>query len=72
MPDNPLSTNPSVVMAADAHARYVRWLADVDRRIGCLARVALQRDYSFLASFHGCLSASEAICDAIARLEDRP
>jgi|HubBroStandDraft_6_1064221.scaffolds.fasta_scaffold6187474_1 hypothetical protein len=72
MPDNPLSTNPSVVMAADAHARYVRWLADVDRRIGCLARVALQRDYSFLASFHGGLSASEAICDAIARLEDRP
>jgi hypothetical protein len=72
MPDNPLSTNPSVVMAADAHARYVRWLADVDRRIGCLARVALQRDYSFLASFHGGLSASEPICDAIARLEDRP
>ena len=71
MPDNPLGTNPSVVMAADARARYVRWLADVDRR-GCLARVALQRDYSFLASFQGGLSASEAICDAIARLEDRP
>ena len=72
MPDNPLGRNPSVVMAADARARYVPWLADVDRRIGCLARVVLQRDYSFLASFQGGLSASEAICDAIARLEDRP
>ena len=72
MPDNPLGTNPSVVMAADARARYVLWLADVDTRIGCVARVALQRDYSFLASFHGGLSVSEAICDAIARLEDRP
>jgi hypothetical protein len=66
MPDNPLSTNPSIViLAAGAGARYVPWLAEVDRRIGCLARVALQRDYSFLAAFHGGLSVSEAICDAI-------
>ena len=73
MPDNPLSTNPSsVILAADARARYVVWLADVDTRIGCVARVALQRDYSFLASFHGGLSVSEAICDAIVRQEDRP
>jgi hypothetical protein len=50
MSDNPLSTNP--ILAADAHARYVPWLTDVDREIGCLVRVALQRDYSFLAAFH--------------------
>jgi hypothetical protein len=59
MPENPLSTNPSsVILAADARARYGLWLADVDTRIGCVARVALQRDYSFLASFHGGLSVS--------------
>jgi hypothetical protein len=73
MPENPLSTNPSsVILAADARARYGLWLADVDTRIGCVARVALQRDYSFLASFHEGLSVSEAICDPIVRLEDRP
>jgi hypothetical protein len=73
MPDNPLSTNPSsVILAADARARYVLWLADIDTRIGCVARAALQRDYSFLASFHRGLSVSEAICDAIVRQEDRP
>jgi hypothetical protein len=73
MPDNPLSTNPSsVIQAADARARYVFWLADVDTRIGWVARVALRRHYSFLASFHWGLSVSEAICDAIVRLEDRP
>ena len=42
MSDNPLSTNP--ILPADAHARYVPWLTDVDREIGCLVRVALQRD----------------------------
>ena len=73
MPDNPLSTNPSsVILAADARARYVLWLADVDTRIGCVARAALQRDYSFLAYFHRGLSVSEAISDAIVRQEDRP
>ena len=59
MSDNPLSTNP--ILAADAHARYVPWLTDVDREIGCLVRVALQRDYSFLAAFHRGLSVPEAI-----------
>jgi hypothetical protein len=73
MPENPLSINPSSSSwLPDARARYVLWLADVDMRIGCLARVALQGDYSFLASFHGGLSVSEAICDAIVRQEDRP
>jgi hypothetical protein len=36
MSDNPLSTNP--ILPADAHARYVPWLTDVDREIGCLVR----------------------------------
>ena len=63
MSDNPLSTNP--ILAADAHARYVPWLTDVDREIGCLVRVALQRDYSFLAAFHRGLSVPEAIREAI-------
>jgi hypothetical protein len=61
MSDNPLSTNP--ILAADAHARYVPWLTDVDREIGCLVRVALQRDYSFLAAFHRGLSVPEAILE---------
>jgi len=63
MSDNPLSTNP--ILPADAHARYVPWLTDVDREIGCLVRVALQRDYSFLAAFHRGLSVPEAIREAI-------
>ena len=65
MSDNPLSTNP--ILPADAHARYVPWLTDVDREIGCLVRVALQRDYSFLAAFHRGLSVPEAIREAIPR-----
>ena len=47
------------------HDHYVPFLKEVDRRVGQMARVDLQRNYDFMNAWIDGLTPTEALVDAI-------